>query len=121
LHLPNASITFPCQAEYDIAVKEAQHPSRKLSVKVKQFDLSGARIFHENAHVSYPNQHTSWYYFTIVRPVGMPIKISCTSREELRPIYEGVLAFLEKEKQMDEQFEERRIHGGGARGRETFY
>jgi hypothetical protein len=114
-------LTFLLQAEYDIAVKEAQSPSRKLSVKVKQFDISGSQVFHENAHVSYPNQRNCWYYFTIVRPAGMPIKISCTTREELMPIYEGVVAFLEKEKQIDQRFDERRIHERGARGGETFY
>lgn len=96
-------VVHDIQAEYDIAVKEAQLPRRKLSVKVKKFDISHSRIFHENARVSYPNQRTSWYYFTIVRPVGFPIKISCGSREELRPIYEGVKNFLEKERKMDEK------------------
>jgi hypothetical protein len=51
----------------------------------------------------------------------MPVKISCTSEEELRPIYEGVVAFLEKERRMEEQFEERRMEYGGGGGGETFY
>lgn len=109
------------QAEYDIAVKEAQQPSRKLSVKIKQFDISHSHIFHENGQVSYPNQRNKWYYFTIVRPTGFPIKISCQSQEALRPIYEGVVKFLEKERKMDERMEERMRMESGGRGRETFY
>jgi hypothetical protein len=99
-------------------VKEAQTPSRKLAVKVKKFDISNSRIFHENAHISYPNERNCWYYFTIVRPEGMPIKISCKSREALRPIYEGVVAFLEKERTMQDSYGETRADG---RGGETFY
>eukprot|EP00804_Cyclotella_cryptica_P001144 CCRYP_019763-RA/>CCRYP_019763-RA protein AED:0.19 eAED:0.20 QI:0/0/0/1/1/1/3/0/539 len=115
---PNMLYMYRSKAEYDIAVKEAQHPSRKLSVKIKQFDISHSHIFHENGQVSYPNQRNKWYYFTIVRPTGFPIKISCESREALRPIYEGVVEFLEKERRMDERMEERRRM---ERGGETFY
>ena len=45
----------------------------------------------------------------------MPIKISCDSLEGLRPVYEGVRDFLEKEREMDEK------RGYGYGGRETFY
>lgn len=102
-------------------MKEAQLPSRKLSVKVKQFDISHSHLFHENGHITYPNQSNRWYYFVIVRPTGMPIKISCSSREELKPIYEGVKAYLEKERKIEERMEERRIEERGGRGGETFY
>ena len=56
-----------------------------------------------------------------MRPTGFPIKISCESREALRPIYEGVVEFLEKERRADERMEERMRMERGGGGRETFY
>lgn len=46
----------------------------------------------------------------------MPIKISADSREALRPVYEGVKSFLEKEREREE-----RMGGHSYGGRETFY
>ena len=95
-------ITILCQAEYDIAVKESQTRNRALSIKVKQFDIRGARIFHEQGSVRYPNM-PKWYYFTIVRGQGPPIKISTKNQQELYPVLEGVSTFLDKEGKMKRQ------------------
>ena len=111
------------QAEYDIAVKESQTRNRALSVKVKQFDIRGARIFHERGTVQYPN-NPKWYYFTIVRGQGPPIKISCKYADELYPVFEGVSTFLDKEEKMKRQrFEQNREKMQQMQGmyRETYY
>lgn len=84
------------QAEYDIAVKESQTPGRRLSVKVKEFDIRGAKIINEGARIRYTNSQT-WHYFTVVRSFGLPIKISSTSEDELKSIYNGIAGFLERE------------------------
>jgi hypothetical protein len=93
---------YRSKAEYDIAVKEAQTPGRTLSVKVKQFDISHARI-HQHPltkkiinQIRYPGQPT-WHYFIIERTIGLPIKISAESAEKLQPVYEGIVSYLEKE------------------------
>ena len=80
--------------EYDIAVKEAQSSPRTLSVKVKQFDIKGARIL-KRGTVRYPNR-PEWHYFIIMREFGLPIKISAESEEELAPVYDGIAACLAK-------------------------
>ena len=113
---------FVWQAEYDIAVKESQTRNRVLSVKVKQFDIRGAKIHHETGTVRYPNKPT-WHYFTVVRGQGLPIKISASSAEELQPVYDGIMSFLDKEarlkrKRMEERRE--RMQAGGMY-RETYY
>jgi len=87
------------QAEYDIAVKESQTRHRALSVKVKQFDLRGAKIFHERGTVQYPNKPKR-NYFTVVRGQGMPIKISARTAEDLQPVYEGIVGFLDRDARM---------------------
>merc|ERR1712071_464906 len=93
---PHILYMYRSKAEYDIAVKEFQAQKRKLSVKVKQFDIRGARIFHERGSVQYPNK-PRWHYFTIMRGTGNPIKISCRTREELMPVMDGVACFLDAE------------------------
>lgn len=93
---------YRSKAEYDIAVSEAQTSPRTLSVKVKQFDITGARIL-KRGKVKYANQDTAWYYFVVVREFGLPIKISAKSEEELAPLYDGVAGYLAKSK--------RRPHG----------
>jgi len=99
---------YRSKAEYDIAVRESQTRSRTLSVKVKQFDIRGARIFHEQGTVRYPSKPL-WNYFTIVRGQGVPIKISASSPEGLQPVYDGVVAFLANEVKMKKiRMEERR-------------
>lgn len=90
----NVVYMYRSKAEYDIAVKEAQASPRTLSVKVKQFDITGARIL-KRGTVQYPNQ-PEWHYFVIMREFGLPIKISAKSEEELDPVYEGISGYLAK-------------------------
>ena len=92
---PNVIYMYRSKAEYDIAVREAQTSPRTLSVKVKQFDITGARIL-KRGQVRYPNQCSPWYYFVIVREFGLPIKISAESEEELAPVYDGIAGYLAK-------------------------
>eukprot|EP00986_Skeletonema_menzelii_P019031 scaffold27053_cov155-Skeletonema_menzelii.AAC.6 len=94
---PNVIYMYRSKAEYDIAVKESQSRPRTLSVKVKQFDITGARIL-KRGQVRYTNQPTPWYYFVIVREFGLPIKISAESEEELSPVYNGIAAYLAESK-----------------------
>jgi len=94
---PNVVYMYRSKAEYDIAVKEAQSSPRTLSVKVKQFDIKGARIL-KRGQVRYPNQCTTWYYFVIVREFGLPIKISADSEEALAPVYDGIAGYLAEQK-----------------------
>jgi len=94
---PNVVYMYRSKAEYDIAVKEAQSSPRTLSVKVKQFDIKGARIL-KRGQVRYPNQCTTWYYFVVVREFGLPIKISANSEEELAPVYDGIAGYLAQQK-----------------------
>jgi len=94
---PNVIYMYRSKAEYDIAVREAQTSPRTLSVKVKQFDITGARIL-KRGQVRYPNQCSPWYYFVIVREFGLPIKISAESEEELAPVYDGIAGYLAKSK-----------------------
>ncbi|KAL7540278.1 hypothetical protein ACHAXR_009996 [Thalassiosira sp. AJA248-18] len=102
------------RADYDIAVKEA-HAGRKISVKVKQFDLRGARIILKGRDgkpnwVEYPNERKPWYYITILPNKGYPIKISSESLDELEPVYSAVRRFIRKDMEaryqyrMDESF-----------------
>ena len=108
------------QAEYDIAVKESQTPGRALSVKVKQFDIRGARVLHERGQVRYPNKPT-WYYFTVVRPLGTPIRISANRLEDLTPIYDGIMGFLERESLRQRAAIAKESEKMSAMYRETYY
>jgi len=93
---PHIIYMYRSKAEYDIAVRESQsRVHRAISVKVKQFDIRGSRIFNEQGTVRYPNKPSAWHYFSIVRPQGLPIKISACTAELLQPIYEGVANFLD--------------------------
>ena len=91
---PDVVYMYRSKNEYDIAVKEAQSSPRTLSVKVKQFDIKGARIL-KRGTVRYPNR-PEWHYFIIMREFGLPIKISAESEEELAPVYDGIAACLAK-------------------------
>jgi len=51
----------------------------------------------------------------------MPIKIASKNQEELRPLYEGVLAYLAKERTMEEAYEKDGLNEQGWRSGETFY
>lgn len=97
---PNVIYMYRSKAEYDTAVKESQSRPRTLSVKVKQFDITGARIY-KRGRVRYTNQPTPWHYFVIVREFGLPIKISAESEEELAPVYDGIAAYLAKTRKRD--------------------
>mmetsp|Transcript_15657 Transcript_15657/g.22261 ORF Transcript_15657/g.22261 Transcript_15657/m.22261 type:complete len:556 (-) Transcript_15657:141-1808(-) len=94
---PNVIYMYRSKFEYDIAVRESQTSPRTLSVKVKQFDITGARIL-KRGQVRYTNQPAPWYYFVIVREFGLPIKISAESEEQLAPVYDGIAAYLAKSK-----------------------
>lgn len=86
-------------------------------MKVKQFDIRGSKIFNEHHTVKYPNKARKWYYFTVVRPSGLPIKISSDCPEKLQTVQDGIEAYLDKEGRMRERrrMEEDRIY------RETYY
>lgn len=119
---PHILYMYRSKAEYDIAVKESQTRNRALSVKVKQFDIRGAKIFHERGTIQYPNK-PRWYYFTVVRGTGLPIKISCRMPEELHPVYEGIVGFLDREarvKKLRMEQNRERMHMNGMY-RETYY
>lgn len=90
-----------CQAEYDTAVKET-HMNYKCSVKVKQFDLRGARLIlkGKDGKPDKVKYHTSvWHYITILPEKGYPIKISSESLDELEPVYAAVRRFIRKDMQ----------------------
>mmetsp|Transcript_9687 Transcript_9687/g.22662 ORF Transcript_9687/g.22662 Transcript_9687/m.22662 type:complete len:526 (+) Transcript_9687:330-1907(+) len=122
---PHVIYMYRSKKEYDTAVKESQSRTRRpLSVKVKQFDIRGARLINEGMTVRYPNRPAAWHYFTILRPQGLPVKISATSEERLRPILEGVESFLEgDQRRRAAKVEERRgrITAANAYGGETYY
>ena len=89
------------QRDYDIAVKES-HARRRISVKIKQFDLRGARIVvkHKDGKpnlVDYKTERKPWFYFTILPEKGYPIKISSESLEGLEPVYAAVRKFVRKD------------------------
>mmetsp|Transcript_1577 Transcript_1577/g.3436 ORF Transcript_1577/g.3436 Transcript_1577/m.3436 type:complete len:734 (-) Transcript_1577:365-2566(-) len=119
---PHILYMYRSKAEYDIAVRESQTRNRSLSVKVKQFDIRGAKIFHERGTVQYPNK-PKWHYFTVVRGTGLPIKISARMPEDLHPVYEGIVGFLDREmrvKKMRMEQSRERMHMTGMY-RETYY
>ena len=93
---PHILYMYRSKVEYDIAMKESQRGSRRLSVKVKQFDLRGARLLNEQGTVRYAYKPT-WHYFTVVRGEKFPLKISSTNVEELQSVYEGIVTVLDKE------------------------
>lgn len=124
MHLTLKSfLSLPCeQKDYDIAVKEA-HAGHKISVKVKQFDLRGARIILKGQDgrpnwVDYPSERRPWYYITILPKKGYPIKISSESLEELEPVYSAVRRFLRKDMEASYQYQVEESFGHGrTRGR----
>lgn len=120
---PHILYMYRSKAEYDIAVRESQTRNRSLSVKVKQFDIRGAKIFHERGTVQYPNK-PKWHYFTVVRGTGLPIKISARMPEDLHPVYEGIVGFLDREMRMKKMRMEQsreRMHNMSGMYRETYY
>jgi len=111
---------FYRKKDYDIAVKEA-HAGHKVSVKVKQFDLRGARIILKGRDgkpnwVDYPSERKPWYYITILPNKGYPIKISSDSLEELEPVYSAVRRFVRKDMEANYQYRmDAGLGGGGGR------
>jgi hypothetical protein len=88
---------------------------------VKQFDIRGAVIYNEQGTVCYPRK-PMWYYFTLVRGQGLPIKISSTDIEGLRSVHDGVVSFLDKEARLKHAYmEERRKQMQAGSYRETYY
>ena len=99
--LPNILPPPREQKDYDTAVEEA-HAGRKISVKVKQFDLRGARIILKGRDgkpnwVDYPSERKPWYYITVLPDKGYPIKISSDSLEDLEPVYSAVRRLVRKD------------------------
>ena len=89
------------QRDYDRAVKEA-HSGHKISVKVKQFDLRGARIILKGKDgkpnwIDYPSERKPWYYITILPNKGYPIKIAAESLDKLEPVYAAVRRCVRKD------------------------
>ena len=78
------------------------HTRQKISVKIKQFDLTGAKIILRNKEgrpntVNYPGEPTPWHYFTILPRRGCPIKISSPTLEDLEPVYRAVCSFIQRD------------------------
>ena len=96
---------YRSKKEFDTAVKET-HSNYKCSVKVKQFDLRGARIVlrSKDGKPNTVNYHGVWHYFTIVPQKGYPIKISSENLDDLEPVYAAVRRFVRKDM-------EQRSHG----------
>ncbi len=98
------------QYDYDTAVREC-HSRQKVSVKIKQFDLRGAKIILRNKDgkpnwINYPGEASPWYYFTILPRRGYPIKISSTSLDELEPVYRAVRVFLQNDAASKQRYNE---------------
>jgi len=117
---------FYRKRDYDVAVKEA-HSGHKMSVKVKQFDLRGARIILKGKDgkpnwVDYRSERKPWYYITILPNRGYPIKISANTFEELEPVYSAVRRFVKTDMEsqyqrgMEQSFGDMRNGGGGGYG-----
>jgi hypothetical protein len=102
------------QKDYDTAVKET-HAGEKVSVKIKQFDLRGAKIIVRSKvgkpnWIHYPGESAPWHYFTILPRRGYPIKISSPSLDELEPVYRAVTSYIKTEIQMKHDNAERMGH-----------
>ena len=102
------------QADYDKAVKET-HTRQKISVKIKQFDLRGAKIILRSKDgkpnwINYPGETSPWHYFTILPRRGYPIKISSPSLEELEPVYRAIRSFLQHDAAMKNQHAQQMGH-----------
>ncbi len=106
------------QRDYDVAVKEI-HSGYQISVKVKQFDLRGARIILKGKDgkldsVEYHGKR--YHYVTILPDKGYPIKISSPSLDELEPVYAAIRRFVKGDMEnryrslMQESYESMRGH-----------
>lgn len=89
---PHMMMMYRSKDEYDIAVLEVTS-QRKLSVKVKEFSLRGARIandFNGPLICHHKGQLQPIKYFVIVPARGNPIKISSPKLAELRNVHLAV-------------------------------
>jgi hypothetical protein len=97
---PFMMMMYRSKAEYDIAVLEVTS-NRRLSVKVKEFDLRGSRIVNSWGGaqlVHYKNLTTPLKYFVIQPQRGNPIKICSPTLAELEPVQTAVIRFLKGER-----------------------
>jgi hypothetical protein len=103
-------------------VKEV-HAGYQISVKVKQFDLRGARIIlkGKDGKLDSKEYHGErWHYLTIMPDKGYPIKISSTRLEELEPVYAAIRRFVKRDMEnrynsrMQESFDSMRQSPGGS-------
>jgi len=96
---------YRSKSEYDAAVIDKQ-TKRPISVKVKRFSLKNAQILNdweEPQMVKYKNELNAWHYFVILPAEGKPIKISSTTLDELKAVYDGVQRALLWEQQQQLQ------------------
>lgn len=99
------------QKDYDTAVKET-HMNFKCSVKVKQFDLRGARIVLDDKNgkpntIRYPSEGKVWYFITILPHKGYPIKISSETLDGLEPVYSATRRFIRRDMEDRYRYEEK--------------
>jgi len=93
---PHMIMMYRSKEQYDIAVLEVTS-QRRLSVKVKEFDLRGARIVNDwngPQLVHHKNMQLPLKYFVIQPNRGNPIKISSPTLTELTPVHEAVRRFI---------------------------
>ncbi|GMH69385.1 hypothetical protein TrRE_jg7251, partial [Triparma retinervis] len=86
---PHMMMMYRSKDEYDIAVLEVTS-QRKLSVKVKEFSLRGARIandFNGPLICHHKGQLQPIKYFVIIPARGNPIKISSPKLAELKNVH----------------------------------
>jgi len=96
---------YRSKSEYDIAVIETQ-ARRRVSVKVKQFSLQGARIQNDwqgPQMVKYKNQLHPWKFIVVLPVVGNPIKISSPNLAALKPVHEGIRRYLSSQGRQRQQ------------------
>lgn len=89
---PHMLMMYRSKDEMDIAVLEITS-QRKLSVKVKEFSLRGARIANDlngPQIAQLKGSHTPVYFICIVPARGNPIKISSPNLEDLKSVHSAV-------------------------------
>jgi len=87
---------YRSKSEYDIAVIETQ-ARRPVSVKVKQFNIRGAKIQNDwqgPQMVKYKNKLHPWRFIVVLPVARNPIKISSPNLTQLKPVHEGIRRVL---------------------------
>eukprot|EP00588_Corethron_pennatum_P029810 CAMPEP_0194317882 /NCGR_PEP_ID=MMETSP0171-20130528/14567_1 /TAXON_ID=218684 /ORGANISM="Corethron pennatum, Strain L29A3" /LENGTH=809 /DNA_ID=CAMNT_0039074609 /DNA_START=145 /DNA_END=2574 /DNA_ORIENTATION=+ len=87
---------YRSKSEYDIAVIETQ-ARRPVSVKVKQFNIRGAKIQNDwqgPQMVKYKNKLHPWRFIVVLPVSRNPIKISSPNLTQLKPVHEGIRRVL---------------------------